>query len=80
MVLVSLFVPQCCLHSGHTKASTEKSKLLKKIVMISLLLREITRERRNKRDMLKIRKNCLIAAASSTINKFLSRLRVLKRD
>ena len=63
-----------------TKASTEKSKLLKKIVMISLLLREITRERRNKRDMLKIKKNRLIAAASSTINKFLSRLRVLKRN
>jgi hypothetical protein len=35
------------------KESTEKSKLLKKIVMKSLLLRKITRERRIKRDMLK---------------------------
>jgi hypothetical protein len=34
------------------KESTEKSKLLKKIVMKSLLLRKITRERRIKRDML----------------------------
>ena len=33
----------------------EKSKLLKKIVMKSLLLRKITRERRIKRDMLKIK-------------------------
>jgi hypothetical protein len=31
------------------KESTEKSKLLKKIVMKSLLLRKITRERRIKR-------------------------------
>ena len=37
------------------KESTEKSKLLKKIVMKSLLLRKITRERRIKRDMLKIK-------------------------
>jgi hypothetical protein len=36
------------------KESTEKSKLLKKIVMKSLLLRKITRER-IKRDMLKIK-------------------------
>ena len=35
------------------KESTEKSKLLKKNVMKSLLLRKITRERRIKRDMLK---------------------------
>jgi hypothetical protein len=35
------------------KEPTEKSKLLKKIVMKSLLLRKITRERRIKRDMLK---------------------------
>jgi hypothetical protein len=33
------------------KESTEKSKLLKRIVMKSLLLRKITRERRIKRDM-----------------------------
>ena len=37
------------------KESTEKSKLLNKIVMKSLLLRKITRERRIKRDMLKIK-------------------------
>jgi hypothetical protein len=37
------------------KESTEKSKLLKRIVMTSLLLRKITRERRIKRDMLKIK-------------------------
>jgi hypothetical protein len=37
------------------KESTEKSKLLKKNVMKSLLLRKITRERRIKRDMLKIK-------------------------
>jgi uncharacterized protein YqfB (UPF0267 family) len=37
------------------KESTEKLKLLKKIVMKSLLLRKITRERRIKRDMLKIK-------------------------
>ena len=36
------------------KESTEISKLLKKIVMKSLLLRKITRERRIKRDMLKL--------------------------
>jgi hypothetical protein len=35
--------------------STKKSKPLKKIVMKSLLLRKITRERRIKRDMLKIK-------------------------
>ena len=40
------------------KESTEKSKLLKKIVMKSLLLRKITRERRIKRDMLKRKENC----------------------
>jgi hypothetical protein len=34
---------------------TEKSKLLKKIVMKSLLLRKITRERRIKREMSKIK-------------------------
>jgi S-adenosylmethionine/arginine decarboxylase-like enzyme len=37
------------------KESTEKSKLLKKIVMKFLLLRKITRERRIKRDMSKIK-------------------------
>jgi hypothetical protein len=37
------------------KESTEKSKLLKKIVMKSLLLWKITRDRRIKRDMLKIK-------------------------
>jgi len=38
------------------KESTEKSKLLKKKnVMKSLLLRKISRERRIKRDMLKIK-------------------------
>jgi hypothetical protein len=36
------------------KESTEKSKLLKKIVMKSLLIRKITRKR-IKRDMLKIK-------------------------
>ena len=36
------------------KESTEKSKLLKKIMMKSLLLRKITRER-IKKDMLKIK-------------------------
>ena len=40
------------------KESTEKSKVLKKIVMKSLLLRKITRERRIKRDMLKRKENC----------------------
>ena len=40
------------------KESTEKSKLLKKMVMKSLLLRKITRERRIKRDMLKRKENC----------------------
>ena len=40
------------------KESTEKSKLLKKMVMQSLLLRKITRERRIKRDMLKRKENC----------------------
>ena len=40
------------------KESTEKSKLLKKMVMKSLLLRKITRERRVKRDMLKRKENC----------------------
>ena len=40
------------------KESTEKSKLLKKKVMKSLLLRKITRERRIKRDMLKRKENC----------------------
>ena len=42
------------------KESTEKSKLLKKIVMKSLLLREIIRERRIKRDML-ITRTCATA-------------------
>ena len=37
------------------KESTEKSKLLKKFVMKSLLLRKITRERRITRDILKIK-------------------------
>ena len=37
------------------KESTEKSKLLKKNVMKSLLLRKNIRERRIKRDMLKIK-------------------------
>ena len=35
------------------KESTEKSKVLKKIVMKSLLLRKIRRAKRIKRDMLK---------------------------
>jgi hypothetical protein len=40
------------------KKSTEKSKLLKKMAIKSLLLRKITRERRIKRDMLKRKENC----------------------
>ena len=43
-----------CILVEKAKESTEKSKLLKKIVMKSLLLRKITRER-IKRDMLKIK-------------------------
>jgi hypothetical protein len=40
------------------KAKESTEKLLKKMVMKSLLLRKITRERRIKRDMLKRKENC----------------------
>jgi hypothetical protein len=65
VVLVSLFVPQCCLDSGHTteppftfntlENQQKNQNFWKKIVMKSLLLRKITRERRIKREMLKIK-------------------------